>query len=452
MGQRASFSTKLGVIAATAGSSIGLGNIWRFPYETGQNGGAAFILIYIICVLVLAMPVMMAEFIIGRGSRTNASHAFNKLAPGSWWKIIGYICISAPVIIVGFYFVISGWTLEYVIQSLTPGSMIQQSAEAYSTEFNRFIASPLKPLVWVILFILINHVILMRGVNSGIEKAANILMPVLFLILIIFCIRSIFLPGFSEGMNFLFKPDFSKITPNVVLRAMGQAFFSMSVGMGILITYASYYSKETHLARVAATVATFDTLVAILAGIIIFPTVFTFGISPSQGPELIFITLPNLFAQMQLGWLWSSLFFVLVSLAALTSTISLSEVSIAFLQDARHYSRHKATAIMTGIYIVLASLCFLVIRRIERHTHFRTHDFRFLRFSLIEHTSSGRRTFHFDIRRLENRQTICPQRVIQRKRDNEMVFLPTVVLFEIHRSGIDFSDIPLRPPSPINNL
>lgn len=236
MGQRASFSTKLGVIAATAGSSIGLGNIWRFPYETGQNGGAAFILIYIICVLVLAMPVMMAEFIIGRGSRTNASHAFNKLAPGSWWKIIGYICISAPVIIVGFYFVISGWTLEYVIQSLTPGSMIQQSAEAYSTEFNRFIASPLKPLVWVILFILINHVILMRGVNSGIEKAANILMPVLFLILIIFCIRSIFLPGFSEGMNFLFKPDFSKITPNVVLRAMGQAFFSMSVGMGILIT------------------------------------------------------------------------------------------------------------------------------------------------------------------------------------------------------------------------
>ena len=356
MGQRASFSTKLGVIAATAGSSIGLGNIWRFPYETGQNGGAAFILIYIICVLVLAMPVMMAEFIIGRGSRTNASHAFNKLAPGSWWKIIGYICISAPVIIVGFYFVISGWTLEYVIQSLTPGSMIQQSAEAYSTEFNRFIASPLKPLVWVILFILINHVILMRGVNSGIEKAANILMPVLFLILIIFCIRSIFLPGFSEGMNFLFKPDFSKITPNVVLRAMGQAFFSMSVGMGILITYASYYSKETHLARVAAT---FDTLVAILAGIIIFPTVFTFGISPSQGPELIFITLPNLFAQMQLGWLWSSLFFVLVSLAALTSTISLSEVSIAFLQDARHYSRHKATAIMTGIYIVLASLCSL---------------------------------------------------------------------------------------------
>ena len=359
MGQRASFSTKLGVIAATAGSSIGLGNIWRFPYETGQNGGAAFILIYIICVLVLAMPVMIAEFVIGRGSRTNASHAFKKLAPGSWWKIIGYICISVPVIIVGFYFVISGWTLEYVIQSLTPGGMVTQSAEAYADEFNQFISSPLKPLVWVILFILINHFILMRGVNSGIEKASNILMPLLFLILIIFCIRSIFLPGFSEGMRFLFMPDYSKITPNVVLRAMGQAFFSMSVGMGILITYASYYSKETRLARVAGTVATFDTLVAILAGIIIFPTVFTFGISPSQGPELIFITLPNLFAQMQLGWLWSSLFFVLVSLAALTSTISLSEVSIAFLQDARGYSRHKATAIMTGIYIILASLCSL---------------------------------------------------------------------------------------------
>ena len=152
------------------------------PYETGQNGGAAFILVYIACVLLLAMPVMIAEFVIGRGSRTNASHAFNKLAPGSWWKLIGYICISAPVIIVGFYFVISGWTLEYVVQSLTPGGMTAQSAEAYSAEFNQFIASPLKPLVWVILFIIINHIILMRGVNSGIEKASNILMPVLFLI------------------------------------------------------------------------------------------------------------------------------------------------------------------------------------------------------------------------------------------------------------------------------
>lgn len=359
MEKRASFNTKLGVIAATAGSSIGLGNIWRFPYETGQNGGGAFILVYIVCVLVLAMPVMLAEFIIGRGARTNASHAFSKLAPNSWWKIIGYICISAPVIIVGFYFVISGWSLEYVVQSLMPGGMAFRSAEEFTAGFNRFITSPLKPLIWVVLFILINHVILARGVNKGIEKASNILMPLLFVILIIFCIRSIFLPGFGDGMRFLFHPDFSKITTGTILRAMGQAFFSMSVGMGILLTYSSYYSADTGLGRVTLTVGVFDTLVAILAGILIFPTVFTFGISPSQGPELIFITLPNLFAQMPLGWLWSSLFFVLVSLAALTSTISLSEVAVAYLQDTFRYSRHKSTTVMTCIYLVLATLCSL---------------------------------------------------------------------------------------------
>ncbi|MBQ8423560.1 MAG: sodium-dependent transporter [Coprobacter sp.] len=359
MEKRASFRTKLGVIAATAGSAVGLGNIWRFPYETGQNGGSAFILIYIACVLFLALPVMMAEFVIGRHTRTNASHAFGKLAPHSWWKYIGYICISAPVIIVGYYFVISGWSLEYVVQSLIPGGLSAQSAAEYNAEFNQFISTPIKPLIWIFLFIFINHFIMIRGVNSGIEKAANIMMPVLFLILIIFGIRSMFLPGFDEGMKFLFQPDFSKITPNVVIRAMGQAFFSTSVGMGILITYASYYSKSTGLGRTALTVGCFDTLVSMLSGILIFPTVFTFGISPAQGPELIFITLPNLFSQMPLGWLWSSMFFVLVSLAALTSTISLSEVSIAFLQDARHYSRRKATTVMTCIYLSLATLCSL---------------------------------------------------------------------------------------------
>ncbi len=359
MEKRASFGTKLGIIAATAGSSVGLGNIWRFPYETGQNGGSAFILIYIACVLFLALPVMMAEFVIGRNTRTNASHAFNRLAPHSWWRAIGYICISAPVIIVGFYFVISGWSLEYAVQSLIPGGLSARSAAEYSAEFNQFISSPIKPLIWVFLFIFINHFIMIRGVNSGIETAANIMMPLLFVILIVFGIRSIFLPGFEDGMKFMFQPDFSKITSDVIIRAMGQAFFSMSVGMGILITYASYYAKDTNLGKTALTVGAFDTIVAILAGIFIFPTVFTFGISPAQGPELIFITLPNLFSQMPLGWLWSSLFFVLISLAALTSTISLSEVSIAYLQEARNYSRRKATTFMTCIYLTLASLCSL---------------------------------------------------------------------------------------------
>lgn len=358
MTKRATFVTKLGVIAATVGSSVGLGNIWRFPYETGQNGGAAFLLVYILCVLFLGLPVMLAEFVVGRNAKANVNRAFLKLAPGTHWNIIGYLGVFAPVFIMGFYAVIAGWTLDYVYQAATFG-MSQKSPEYFAAAFTEFTASPVRPLFWIFLFLGMNYFIVSRGVSNGIERASNILMPVLFVILIAFCIRSFFLSGAKEGLLFLFHPDFSKIDSGVVLRAMGQAFFSLSLGMGTLITYASYFSDKTSLPKTAITVASLDTFVALLAGIIIFPAVFSFGISPSQGPELIFITLPNVFQQMPGAYIWSVLFFVLITVAALTSTISLCEVAIAFLHEEFNFTRRGASQILIFMCLVMSSLCSL---------------------------------------------------------------------------------------------
>ena len=358
MAKRATFVTKLGVIAATVGSSVGLGNIWRFPYETGQNGGAAFLLVYILCVLFLGLPVMLAEFVVGRSAKANVNRSFLKLAPGTHWNIIGYMGVFAPVFIMGLYSVIAGWTLDYVYQAATFG-MSQKSPEYFATAFTEFTASPIRPLFWIFLFLGMNYFIVSRGVSDGIERASNILMPLLFVILIAFCVRSLFLPGAKEGLSFLFHPDFSKIDSGVVLRAMGQAFFSLSLGMGTLITYASYFSDKTSLPKTAVTVASLDTFVAVLAGVIIFPAVFSFGISPSQGPELIFITLPNVFQQIPGAYIWSVLFFVLITVAALTSTISLCEVAIAFLHEEFHFTRRRASQILIFICLVMSTLCSL---------------------------------------------------------------------------------------------
>ncbi|MCH5328100.1 MAG: sodium-dependent transporter [Coprobacter sp.] len=358
MTKRATFTTKLGVIAATAGSSVGLGNIWRFPYETGQNGGAAFLLLYFICVLVLGLPVMVAEFTIGRSARANASRAFLKLTPKTHWYVVGVLGIFAAVFIMGFYSVIAGWTLDYVYQSLTFG-LADKSPEQFQTAFTQFTADAVRPIFWTFLFLSINYVILVKGVQNGIEKASNILMPVLFILLVIFGVRSLFMPGAAEGLSFMFKPDFSKVDSGIILKAMGQAFFSLSLGMGTLITYASYFSDRTSLVKTAGTVATLDTLVAIMAGIVIFPAVFSFGISPSQGPQLIFITLPNVFQQMPGAYFWSLLFFVLVSVAALTSTISLCEVAISYLHEEFGMSRRRATLILVLVCFFMSTLCSL---------------------------------------------------------------------------------------------
>lgn len=357
---RTTFATKLGVIAAAVGSAVGLGNIWRFPYEAGQNGGGAFLLIYLICVVVLGIPLISSEFLLGRNAQANVGGTFRKLAPRSNWKGIGYLSVLSSFLILAFYTVIAGWTLEYVYQALTSG-FDGLSSTQLKEAFSDFSSDTYRPLIWLAIFLGANYVIIIAGVKNGIEKASNIMMPLLFLLLLIFCVRSLFLPGAYEGLSFLFKPDFSKLNSTVFLRALGQAFFSLSLGMGCLVTYGSYFNKETKLVKTAVTVSILDTLVAILAGVMIFPAVFSFGISPTAGPDLVFITVPNVFQQMPGGYIWSILFFLLLAVAALTSTISMFEVITAFIEEELKMSRKKATKWVIGTAFIFGVICSLSI-------------------------------------------------------------------------------------------
>lgn len=352
---RVTFGSKLGVILATVGCAVGLGNIWRFPYMAGSNGGAAFLLIYIVCILLLGLPVMITEFFIGRHSRSNAAGAFKVMAPGTKWSFIGYNGVGAAFLILGFYSVVAGWTLEYIVQAFS-GTLAGKTAEAFKLDFENFSTGIARPIGWTVAFIALTHFIIISGVKKGIERASKVMMPLLFLILVALCIRSVTLPNAEKGLLFLFRPDFSKITSSVVLSAMGQAFFSLSIGMGCLITYSSYFKKDTNLQNTALQVTLLDTLVAILAGVMIFPAVFSFGIAPTAGPELVFITLPNVFEQLPLGWLWSAIFFILLALAALTSTISLHEVSTAYVHEEYRISRKKAAWFVSGGVLILATL------------------------------------------------------------------------------------------------
>lgn len=369
MSNRTTFATKLGVIAAAVGSAVGLGNIWRFPYEAGQNGGGAFLLIYLICVAVLGIPLIISEFLLGRTSKMNVGGTFKKLAPGTHWGVIGYLSVLASFLILGFYTVIAGWTVEYIFQAVTNG-FAGQSAAQLKESFTAFSTDTYSPILWLALFLVANYFIIVGGVKNGIEKASNIMMPLLFVLLVVFCINSLLLPGAAEGLSFLFKPDFTKLNSNVVLRAMGQAFFSLSLGMGCLITYGSYFNKETRLGKTAATVAVLDTLVAVLAGVMIFPAVFSFGISPTAGPDLVFITVPNVFMQMPGGYIWSILFFVLLAVAALTSTVSMFEVVTAFIHEEYNMSRKKATGWVIGVCFVFAVICSLSIGPWKEYTLF----------------------------------------------------------------------------------
>jgi NSS family neurotransmitter:Na+ symporter len=361
---RDTFGSRLGVIFATVGCAVGLGNVWRFPYMLGSNGGAAFLLIYFLCALLLGLPVMIAEFYIGRHSGRNAVGAFQAIAPGTKWSLIGYNGVLAAFIILGFYSVIAGWTLEYVFQSVA-GSFEGKSTDDFNTEFKTFSSSVFRPVLWTLLFVLITHFIVTTGVKNGIERSSKFLMPLLFIILIVLCLRSVTLPDAMAGLEFLFKPDFGKINSSVLLSAMGQAFFSLSVGMGCLITYSSYFSKKTNLQHTALEVTFIDTLVAILAGIMIFPAVFSFNIEPTAGTELVFITLPNVFGKLFLGNLWACIFFLLLSVAALTSTISLHEVATAYLHEERRMTRKRAALIVSlGVTVlaVLSSLSFGIMK------------------------------------------------------------------------------------------
>ena len=377
--KRATFGSKIGVILATVGCAVGLGNIWRFPYMLGENGGAAFLLVYISCILFLGIPVMITEFFIGRYSRKNAAGAFKVMAPGTKWSVIGYNGVTAAFLILGYYAVVSGWTLEYIVQAFS-GSLEGKNATDFADEFTAFSTGVFRPILWTVVFIALTHIIIISGVKEGIERASKVMMPVLFLILIALCVRSATLPGASEGLTFLFNPDFSKIDSSVVLSAMGQAFFSLSIGMGCLITYASYFGKQTNLQTTALQVTILDTLVAVLAGVMIFPAVFSFGIEPTTGPELVFITLPNVFEQLPFGNIWSFVFFVLLALAALTSTISLHEVSTAYVHEEYHVSRKKAAIIVSVGVTIVGILCSLSMGVLSSYTLFGLNFFNLLDF------------------------------------------------------------------------
>lgn len=336
---RDSFGSKFGVIAAAAGSAVGLGNIWRFPYVAGESGGGAFVLIYLGFIFIIGVPVMLSEFVIGRKAKLNTFGAFKKLAPGKPWFIIGIMGLVAAFFILAFYSTIAGWTLEYIVKAFSNGFKNQDT----TIIFESFKSSTFKPLLWQFIFMILTAWIVFSGVKDGIEKYTKILMPLLFVLILLMCVRSLTLDGASKGLEFLFKPDFSKITWGVVLEALGQAAFSLSIGMGALITYGSYINKENNLSRTAIQVSIADTLIAILAGVMIFPAVFALKMDPQAGPGLVFQVLPELFMKMPGGYFFSIIFFILLAVAALTSTVSLLEVVVAFASEELKMTRRKAT-------------------------------------------------------------------------------------------------------------
>ena len=368
--ERGSFGSQLGVILASAGSAVGLGNIWRFPTEVGRGGGAAFILIYLGFIFLMAMPVMLSEFIIGRSARSNAIGAFQKLAPGKPWVAAGMMGVLGGFLVLSFYSVVAGWTLHYTVASAlgqlqSQSSILNpQSSADFSQAFNDFVSDPWQPIVYLAAFLLLTHLVVSRGIQRGIERYSKLMMPMLLVIIVFLVAFSLTMPGAAEGIRFLLRPDLSEVTPEVVLGAMGQAFFSLSVGIGCLVTYASYFSNETRLVKSAMNVCIIDTLVAVLSGFIIFPTVFSVGIAPDAGPGLVFITLPNVFAltfgdMPVVGYVFALLFYVLLLLAALTSSISMHEICTAFISEHFSTSRRKAAVIVTAICLVLGSFCSL---------------------------------------------------------------------------------------------
>ena len=359
---RANFGSKIGIILATAGSAVGLGNVWRFPYMTGQNGGAVFIIIYVACVFILGIPCMLNEFIIGRHSASNTARAYRKLSHGTPLAAIGYLGVLTGLIITGYYAVVSGWCLQYIYASAV--GQLSGSPEYFTQYFNDFETNAFKPVAWAILFIVITHLVIIKGVKNGIEKASKALMPALFILLVILVVAACMLPNAGKGIEFLFKPDFTKVTKDVLLGALGQSFYSLSIGMGCLCTFASYFTKDTNLTRSAVQISVIDTLIAILAGLIIFPAAFSVGVNPDSGPSLIFITLPNVFMQAfgsmpAVGYVVALAFYALLSLAALTSLISLHEVSTAFVEEEFHMKRKNAALTVTVVCSAIATLCSL---------------------------------------------------------------------------------------------
>ena len=369
------FKSKIGAILAAAGSAVGLGNVWRFPIVTADNGGAAFIFIYILCIVILGLPIMISEFLIGRHTHSNTAGAYRILSGGNMWKWVGRLGVFTGWFILCYYSVVGGWTMHYTWLSIS-NAFKGVPAQEYEGIFDNFVSNPWMPTIWFVLFIGICHYVITKGVQSGIERFSKILMPTLFIIVIVLTICSLMLPGASKGVEFLLKPDWDKVTSTTILQAMGQAFFSLSLGMGCLCTYASYFEPSTPLAKTAFNVSLIDTLIAIMAGFIIFPSVFNIGMNPNEvgaGASLTFISLPNVFQQSFgdgsiLAIIFSTLFYFLLFVASLTSAMSLYEVATAYVSEEFNLSRKKGVTIVTAVVLGLGILCSLSFGPLNGYT------------------------------------------------------------------------------------
>lgn len=363
MENRENFKSRIGFIMTSAGCAIGLGNVWRFPFITGQYGGAAFVLFYLLFLVLLGAPIMVMEFAVGRASGKSAVRSFHELEPkGSKWHVFGYFAAAGNYLLMMFYTTVAGWMFAYIFKSAR-GTFSGLNAEQIGGVFGTMLANPVEQLCWMTAVIIIGFLICMGGLKNGVEKASTIIMTSLLFLMLILVVRAVTLPGAGKGLTFYLKPDFSKMAQNgwgeVIFAAMGQAFFTLSLGIGALAIFGSYIGKEKALTGEALHIITLDTFVALMAGFIIFPACFAFGVNPGQGPGLIFVTLPNIFNSMLLGRLWGTLFFVFMSFAALSTVIAVFENIIAFAMDRNGWSRKKAVIVNIVLVLVLSIPCTL---------------------------------------------------------------------------------------------
>ena len=367
---RAHWTNRMGFILAAAGSAVGLGNIWKFPYITGQNGGGAFVLVYLICIAFIGLPIMMAEFLIGRHGQRDVVGSFAALeGKKSPWCLVGWAGVVASFILLSFYAVVAGWCFDYVVKSVS-GSFSGLPADDINALFGKLVSSPWQVIIWQALFIAATVGVVACGVQGGIERWSKILMPVLFLLLVCLFVQGMFSPGAGAALEFMFRPDFSNLTPQSLLEAMGHAFFTLSLGAGAMITYGSYLSPDSDIFSLSVRITILDTLVALLAGLAIFPVVFAAGLEPAGGPGLVFQTLPIVFSALPFGQILAVVFFVLLSFAALSSSISMLEVSVAYLIDEKGWKRAKATCALGVLAFAFGIPCALSFNLWEDVTPF----------------------------------------------------------------------------------
>jgi len=360
MQSREQWGSRLGFILAASGSAVGLGNIWKYPHMAGENGGGAFTIVYLICILIVGLPIVIAEFVLGRKTQLSPVGAFEKISPKSNWKWVGMLGVASAFVILSFYGVVGGWTLKYTLISLTGGfTKLAGNPDMSGSLFNSFITGSLAPVIWQIIFMAFTIFVIVQGVKGGIEKWTKIMMPAILVILIVLMIRGLTLPNGMQALDFLFKPKFEDLTASSIVLALGHSFFTLSLGMGTMITYGSYLRRDQNLLSSALWIILLDTLIAMMAGVAIFATVFAMGADPGAGPGLIFVVLPTIFPKIAGGAVWGTLFFFLLFMAALTSAISILEVITAYFIDEKGWTRKKATIIFGSVITIVGAFCSL---------------------------------------------------------------------------------------------